>query len=330
MTSPIRLDLAADTDAASQARRAIESLRGELSAPVMDDARLLVSELVTNSVRHGRLGPEQTVALRARISGHVLRVEVTDDGRGFAFAPRTAASADDSGWGLYLVERIADRWGISADPATTVWFELDLGAGRMARHVTGDRSRPRTPSRSGQGSAGFAPAEAGYGALDPTAGSWEDPHGAAPGGGAGRDARERRRKGRPPRSAGRLRAGLPGAWVRDPALGVQPCDPMLAARAAAEVHPRPGRTSDAGAAGAGRPRHARRSARLSPGRSDRPLPLVPRHTPVRVVDASGGYHRAGGGHDEERTNDDRDQVAALRRGAPEPSAAADREGASIR
>ncbi|HEX6460898.1 MAG TPA: ATP-binding protein, partial [Thermoleophilaceae bacterium] len=53
-----------------------------------------------------------------------LRVEVGDDGPGFVPAPRSADAPLDSHWGLHLVEELADRWGVVAEPETLVWFEL--------------------------------------------------------------------------------------------------------------------------------------------------------------------------------------------------------------
>jgi anti-sigma regulatory factor (Ser/Thr protein kinase) len=98
-----------------------ESQRGAL--------RLLVSELVTNSIRHGA-GTEAPVALDARIDGGTIRVEVRDRGAGFEMrrpVPRGAA-AGFGGYGLFLVERMATRWGVDTGDGTRVWFELDLAA----------------------------------------------------------------------------------------------------------------------------------------------------------------------------------------------------------
>jgi anti-sigma regulatory factor (Ser/Thr protein kinase) len=89
--------------------------------------RLLVSELVTNSIRHGG-DAEESVALNASIDGATIRVEVRDRGAGFAVAtpvPRGSTSGL-GGYGLFLVERMASRWGVDTDDGTRVWFELDL------------------------------------------------------------------------------------------------------------------------------------------------------------------------------------------------------------
>lgn len=112
------------TDAVPAARAALDPLRDEIDAEVMDDARLLVSELVTNAVRHARLGPHDVIEVSARVDDGILRIAVRDAGVGFEVAPRTIASSDVAGWGLHLVAEIADRWGAAIDGATEVWFEI--------------------------------------------------------------------------------------------------------------------------------------------------------------------------------------------------------------
>ena len=86
--------------------------------------RLLVSELVTNSVRHVA-GSEKPVKLAVRIAGGKIRVEVHDGGAGFA-PGRPEPRGADGGFGLFLVERMASRWGVETRDGTRVWFELDL------------------------------------------------------------------------------------------------------------------------------------------------------------------------------------------------------------
>lgn len=109
-------------------------LRPYLHPLVAENAELLVSELVTNSVRHAGLPSEASIEFSLRASHEVLMVEVADAGIGFTedspvrplAVPGTARS---SGWGLFLVDRIADRWGaVQADGETRVWFELRPGA----------------------------------------------------------------------------------------------------------------------------------------------------------------------------------------------------------
>jgi anti-sigma regulatory factor (Ser/Thr protein kinase) len=129
-------------EAIPEARRAIEDLADELSPRALEDARLLVSELVTNSIRHAGLRAGQRVLLRARVDGAIVRIEVENPGRGFELRPRSPDQERGSGWGLFLVGRLADRWGIEGGGSTRVWFEIDrsrttAGAGRFGHGDTG-------------------------------------------------------------------------------------------------------------------------------------------------------------------------------------------------
>jgi signal transduction histidine kinase len=113
-------------EAPSRARAAVDETLGSLSRKVREDAMLLVSELITNAVRHVRASERPEVELRIRREPDRVRVVVADPGVGFVPSPRAPAVSDGSGWGLYLVDRIADRWGVLTEEQTEVWFELDV------------------------------------------------------------------------------------------------------------------------------------------------------------------------------------------------------------
>lgn len=116
----LRLD--SGPDAAAKARRGLARLRGDLDAPLMETLRLLVTELVTNSVRHTGA---RSVELQVLVGGSAVRTEVTDAGPGFDPAKTGSPSSDHTGWGLFLVERLAERWGVDKNGGgTKVWFEL--------------------------------------------------------------------------------------------------------------------------------------------------------------------------------------------------------------
>jgi anti-sigma regulatory factor (Ser/Thr protein kinase) len=111
--------------AASAARDALLVLEQQLEPHTLDDVRLLVSELVTNAIRHAGARPGGVVEVDVSIVGaRVVRVEVGDPGPGFQPQPRDDEMTRPGGWGLYLVDRIADRWGVIRNRMNRVWFEL--------------------------------------------------------------------------------------------------------------------------------------------------------------------------------------------------------------
>jgi anti-sigma regulatory factor (Ser/Thr protein kinase) len=122
----LNLRLGGGAQAAVHARRALVNLSSDLDRPTMETLRLLVTELITNSVKHAgasRVGMKVAVGTRSVI------VEVSDAGPGFEPVARSAQQDDTSGWGLFLVERLARRWGVTRDGgATKVWFELPRAA----------------------------------------------------------------------------------------------------------------------------------------------------------------------------------------------------------
>lgn len=109
--------------AAREARRHVSALGPKVPERVLPDLTLLVSELVTNSYRHAGLSDDDAIRLRVLLDEGTLRIEVLD--RGTAGNPSIKGSADEGGWGLQIVEQLADRWGTEKTPGgTTVWFEL--------------------------------------------------------------------------------------------------------------------------------------------------------------------------------------------------------------
>jgi anti-sigma regulatory factor (Ser/Thr protein kinase) len=110
--------------APGMARSALTALG--LPEPPAHDLRLLVSELVTNSVRHADCAPEAKIDLRVdRRAGHV-RVEVCDAGSGFDARVVEPDLLEPGGRGLFLVDRMSTRWGVEGKSETCVWFELAL------------------------------------------------------------------------------------------------------------------------------------------------------------------------------------------------------------
>jgi anti-sigma regulatory factor (Ser/Thr protein kinase) len=122
--SQVRLRLPHGPHAVAAARRGLDSLEPQVGEQTMNDMRLLVSELVTNSVRHSDLNGSSVVELEVEVSEKRVLVRVIDNGPGFEATPRGPGDDPGSGWGLFLVEQISDRWGVELNGATQVWFEL--------------------------------------------------------------------------------------------------------------------------------------------------------------------------------------------------------------
>ncbi|HWH13228.1 MAG TPA: ATP-binding protein [Miltoncostaeaceae bacterium] len=101
---------------------------GLVSAATRDTAVLLVSELVTNAVRHARTGAGARVELQVALTNaHRLHVSVHDEGQGFT-ATRVAMPPPEQigGRGLALVDAMAEDWGAERVGSMRVWFELPL------------------------------------------------------------------------------------------------------------------------------------------------------------------------------------------------------------
>ena len=112
--------------AARCARRAVREEFGDaLPRPRLADVELLVSELATNSVRHAGCGEEDELSLEAAIEPDRVRVRMSDPGHGFAqHTPQPPATGAGSGYGLVLLERLSDRWGVQPGERFSVWFEV--------------------------------------------------------------------------------------------------------------------------------------------------------------------------------------------------------------
>jgi anti-sigma regulatory factor (Ser/Thr protein kinase) len=118
----LELTLPPEPGSVARARTEVcDAMKPDLEEEQLEELRLLVSEVVTNALRHGNSG--QPVELSAHWNSEV-RVEVCDHGEGFTPHPRKGALDDPGGFGLFLVGRLADRWGVETDDGTTVWFVL--------------------------------------------------------------------------------------------------------------------------------------------------------------------------------------------------------------
>ena len=113
----LRIRLASTNDAPRISRQRIAEIRSELG-PRFDDVALVISELVSNSVRHAGNG---SLLVSVRSEGTKIRLEVADNGPCFdTDHPR------GDGLGLSIVDKLADSWGIEPEGMCTVWAELAL------------------------------------------------------------------------------------------------------------------------------------------------------------------------------------------------------------
>jgi anti-sigma regulatory factor (Ser/Thr protein kinase) len=126
----VTLQLQRTVNAPGQARAAVARRCEQLAldAALAQSLILLVSEVVSNAVRHSSGHADAPIELVASFDAKKIRVMVTDAGEGFVPRPRDPGSTRD-GYGLYLLEKVAERWGVESRGDTKVWFELPGAAG---------------------------------------------------------------------------------------------------------------------------------------------------------------------------------------------------------
>jgi two-component sensor histidine kinase len=116
MDRPVRIKVPARPESVAAARRAFAEIDG-LPAHLEGDLALIISELVTNAIRHAGLGPDDEIEIVSDFRGDGVHVTVRDGGGGFLRGGRSSVG----GWGLEIVEQLADAWGVDRG---AVWFEL--------------------------------------------------------------------------------------------------------------------------------------------------------------------------------------------------------------
>lgn len=121
-TDALDMMLPATAEAPGHARQLMTCfLAGRLPRVTSEHAQLLVSELATNAVRYASA---DSLRLRLALEAGCLHVDVIDCGPGFD-PPTKPVPRPDGGFGLYLLEQTADRWGVVRNGACRVWFELN-------------------------------------------------------------------------------------------------------------------------------------------------------------------------------------------------------------
>ena len=102
-----------------------EELKDTLPGRRLADVELLVSELATNSVRHANCGESDELAMEAAVEPDRVRVRLSDPGGGFdQHAPEPPGTGASGGYGLVLLDRLSDRWGVQRENGFSVWFEV--------------------------------------------------------------------------------------------------------------------------------------------------------------------------------------------------------------
>jgi serine/threonine-protein kinase RsbW len=125
-TEVFEASLPLDARAPGAARMVVASLRGRVPASVLDPAQLVVSELVTNSVRHSGASAGASVVVRVQLTDCMVRLEVSDPGCAGVIAPRAPDLRRGGGFGLNIVGTFSERWGLEriAAGGTRVWAQL--------------------------------------------------------------------------------------------------------------------------------------------------------------------------------------------------------------
>lgn len=110
--------------AVGAARRVLREWERHFDPVLFYDLSLCVSELVTNRVRHGESAADSYIELSVRRSDELVRAEIREPFEDVVIeTPSTMTTGD---WGMFIVDRVADRWGVNHGTGTLVWCEIDL------------------------------------------------------------------------------------------------------------------------------------------------------------------------------------------------------------
>jgi anti-sigma regulatory factor (Ser/Thr protein kinase) len=119
------LDIPCDQHAPAVVRGALAELEQDEWSPA--DGLLVASELVTNAVLHSGSAADHTLNVRASLRGDCLRISVHDPGTsGEEAPPRDPGPHEVDGWGLRVIDQLAERWGAGRPDGYRVWAELPI------------------------------------------------------------------------------------------------------------------------------------------------------------------------------------------------------------
>jgi anti-sigma regulatory factor (Ser/Thr protein kinase) len=111
-------------EAPSRARRLLDRFKSRIPDELMVDARIVLSEIVTNSYKHAGNPPGSPIEVTLTEFQDRLRVEVIDRSI-FDPTPETPQELRSAKWGLHIVDQLADKWGRISEGG--IWAEFDLG-----------------------------------------------------------------------------------------------------------------------------------------------------------------------------------------------------------
>ena len=137
----LSISLPANAASATTARTEVtRRLAERITSGALEDVRLLLTELITNSLRHGGMKADDKIGVKAQLTDGTVRIEVHDPGRDGPVEVRKPG-ARGGGYGLFLVDRLTDRVG--RRPAGR-----HHGVGRaLRRNGSLDSARPRSGTR---------------------------------------------------------------------------------------------------------------------------------------------------------------------------------------
>ena len=123
----IEARLTLDVHAPGAARSVVADCLGDqVASSVFHNAQLIVSELVSNSVRHSGMPDDAQLIVSVALTPSMVRLDVEDPGRAGMIAPHRPNSETGGGFGLNLVQDLSERWGMErvAAGGTRVWAQL--------------------------------------------------------------------------------------------------------------------------------------------------------------------------------------------------------------
>jgi|SRR4051812_12139655 len=123
MSETVAIDLPAEPESARRAREQLKTFRDAVDDTSFVDLCLLVDELVVE-VLHDKDSPSGQIELRVELDGDRVKVAVAEGGGAYRL-PSRRPEPGDPGFGLHLVQRLSDRWGMRRERGkATVWLEM--------------------------------------------------------------------------------------------------------------------------------------------------------------------------------------------------------------